>query len=51
MESDCHEKWVLSPKSSALFVLSGVLRSTLENPRERFIIRAGRTHIRSRSPR
>lgn len=51
MESGCHAIWVMLPESSAVFVLSGALVSTLENPREEIIFQAGRTDIRSRSPR
>ena len=34
-----------------IFVVSGAFATTLENPREMFILAPGRTHNRSRSPR
>ena len=51
LECYCSEIGVLLPYSTADFAVSGALSSPLENPREQYIFRTGRTHIRSRSPR
>jgi hypothetical protein len=48
----CHAEIGLnSRQSTSLSEVSGAQWSSLENPGERMIIKSGRTHNRSRSPR
>ena len=46
--SGARVQWLVERNTS---VVSGVLLTALENPRERIIFMPGRTHNRSRSPR